>query len=80
VMALNRVSARPGRWFPTNRKGPCCEQQETDPTLPRAREETDMTPTAPTRGRVSGRLRLAVAGAVVATVLTAATAAAVAPP
>jgi probable HAF family extracellular repeat protein len=38
-----------------------------------------MTPTAPTRGRVSGRLRLAVAGAVVATVLTAATAAAATP-
>jgi hypothetical protein len=38
-----------------------------------------MTSRAPTMGRVSGRLRLAVAGAAVVTVLTAATAAAVAP-
>jgi hypothetical protein len=40
----------------------------------RAREETDMTSMAPTMGRVGGRLRLAVAGAVVLTALTMATA------
>ena len=50
--------------------------QETDI----GREETDVTSRAPTRGRVNGRLRLAVAGAVVLTALTTAAAAAVVPP